>query len=118
MSSIIPFMSPPQRTQRVGPAYRKVVDRIDRMMVEAAPGGSDEEVLQKEVALGIGMSQTVYSQKRRGGRSHFFEDELDSIARYFRRRTGRPLIGFPHLEWDLMEACDRQVGGWNPKPTK
>lgn len=81
-------------------------------MYELGPGG--EPVSQKEVALSAGMSETVFSQKLRGVRSHLFEDEIELIATHFRKLSGRPLTGFPHLDWSMMEAIDRKVCGWRP----
>lgn len=92
-------------TKRVGTAYYRAISNIERMMEEL---GFD----QKAVALGSGIAESVFSQKKRGGLSHFYEDEFDDIAEFMRRHTDRPLIGFPHLSWDMMESCDRKVGGW------
>jgi hypothetical protein len=104
-----PLMPPAVPETRVGPLYRRAVQNIERLMDET------KGIQQKEIALGAAMSETVYSQKKRGIRSHFYEDEFEAIAVFFRKRTDRPLIGFPHLDWDLMLACDRQVGGWRPR---
>jgi hypothetical protein len=106
-------LSPSEPTARAGPLYKRAIENIERMMGEVSVADG-QELLQKEVALGIGMSESVFSQKMRGIRSHFYEDEFESIAVWFRRRTGRPLIGFPHLDWQLMESCDRKVAGWKP----
>jgi hypothetical protein len=105
-------MSPTEPTKRVGPAYTRAISNIQRFLDELE---ETEGLLQKEVALGVGISETTFSQKMRGIRSHFYEDEFDDLANFFRKRTGRPLIGFPHLDWQLMESCDRKVSGWSPR---
>jgi hypothetical protein len=100
---------PPKESSRRGdqPLYERAMSYIDRMQDECG-------LLQKEVAFGIGMDDSVYSQKCRGIRSHFYEDELEALAVFFRRQTKRPLIGFPHVEWNLMLEIDKKVGGWKP----
>lgn len=95
------------KTKRVGPLYTRAVANIERARQVAG-------VNQKEVALSIGMTETTYAQKLRGVRSHFFEDEMEAIGDFFRRATGRPLTGFPHVDWQLMESIDRKVCGWKP----
>jgi hypothetical protein len=107
----MPTPMPSGETARVGPLYVRAVKNIERLMGELE---QSEGLSQKEVALGAGMSETVFSSKKRGIRSHFYEDEFEAIADFFRKRTGRPLIGFPHLDWTLMESCDRKVAGWRP----
>jgi hypothetical protein len=109
----MPTSMPSGETARVGPLYVRAVKNIERMMGELGVG-EREGLSQKEVALGAGMSETVFSSKKRGQRSHFYEDEFEAIANFFRKQTGRPLIGFPHLDWTLMESCDRKVAGWRP----
>lgn len=96
------------------PLYRRAVSYIERLFTEYE---TKQGLLQKEVAFAAGLAESVYSQKLRGIRSHFTEDEFEAVAVFFRGLSGRPLIGFPHLEWSLMEACDRQVGGWKPHRT-
>ena len=96
---------------REQPLYDRAASYIERFINEL---GRSEGLLQKEIALACGLSEGVFSQKLRGNRSHFTEDEFERVAVFFRRRTGRPLIGYPHLEWTLMESCDRKVGGWKP----
>jgi hypothetical protein len=98
----------PRETKRAGPLHERCVSYIDRMKDLC---GID----QKEIALSIGMSETVFSQKRRGIRSHFYEDEFDAIAEFFRHKTGRPLTGFPHLEWDEMLTIDKRIPHWKRK---
>jgi hypothetical protein len=77
----------------------------------AWPGG--DEIPQKCVAVSIHMSDAMFSQKLNARKSHFFEDEFEAIAEFFRNESGRPLTGFPHLDWDRMEEIDRKVCGWN-----
>lgn len=103
---------PTGETMRAGPLYVRAVANIERLMGELE---QTEGLNQKEVAIGSGMSETVFSSKKRGERSHFYEDEFHAVAEFFRKRTGRPLIGFPHLSWEMMETCDRKVAGWRPK---
>lgn len=100
---------PPRTTKeiRTGPLYTRAVANILRMLE------AELEMDQKELCLGIGMSDTVFSAKKIGARSHFYEDEFETIAEFFRRKTGRPLTGFPHLAWQDMLACDRKVFGWH-----
>jgi hypothetical protein len=94
-----------------GELYDRAVANLERMYNwVAGPDGSD--LSQKEVALGIGMSESVYSSKLRGIRSHFYEDEFGRLADFYRKTTGLPLIGFPHLPWEMQETIDRKVGGW------
>lgn len=109
---MVPVVVPGGPTNRIGPFYRRAVGNIERLLNELE---RDDGLLQKEVAIGSGLSETVFSQKLRGNRSHFYEDEFEDVAEFFRKRTGRPLIGFPHLEWSMMEACDRKVAGWIPR---
>lgn len=106
-------VSPSSGTKRAGPLYTRAIQNIERLMTEVSDS-EGEELQQKEIAFGVNMSESVYSQKLRGIRSHFYEDEFEAIAVWFRKRTGRPLIGFPHLEWQMMDACDRKVAGWRP----
>lgn len=106
MSSLA-FM-PSKSERRAGPLYQRAVSNVERLLV-------DLSMDQKELCLGIRMAETVFSSKKLGVRSHFYEDEFEHIADFFRRKTNRPLIGFPHLEWTMMLSCDRKVGGWEPK---
>jgi hypothetical protein len=99
---------PTKTERRAGPLYQRAVSNIERML-------SDLGIDQKELCLAIRMAEPVFSSKKLFLRSHFYEDEFEQIADFFRRKTNRPLIGFPHLEWSMMLACDRQVGGWSPK---
>lgn len=100
-------MSPAGKTSRNGPHYKRAVENIKRAMTEA-------RVSQKEVCEYISMTESVFSQKLRGTRSHFYEDEMERVAMFFRRSTRRPLTGFPHLDWQLMEGIDRRLFGWKP----
>jgi hypothetical protein len=86
--------------------YRRAVANIQRMIRETG-------ALHKQVALGAGMSASSFTQKLRGGRTHFFIDEMEAVARFFRSETGRPLTGFPFVEWGLMDRIDRELFGWN-----
>jgi hypothetical protein len=106
-------VSPSGKTARAGAGYTRAVENIERMRLEVGDR-EGSELQQKEIAFGVGLSESVFSQKMRGVRSHFYEDEFEKLAAWFRKRTGRPLIGFPHLDWTLMESCDRKVGGWRP----
>lgn len=108
-----PLVSPQGSTDRVGPLYYRAIANIERLMRDD-PDKPGEEIQQKEVAFAAGLSETVFSQKKRGVRSHFYEDEFERIAEFFRRRYRRPLIGFPHLEWQMQDAVDRKIGGWRP----
>lgn len=96
-----------------GPLYDRAVANIERM-INLLAGDDGTDLLQKEVAIGIGMSESVLSSKLHGIRSHFYEDEMARLADFFRRKSGRPLIGFPHLDWEMQETVDRKVGGWRP----
>lgn len=69
---------------------------------------------QKEVALGIGVTEPKYSQKKRGIINSFSLPEFGAIADLFSRKTGRPLIGFPFLDRMTQDIVDRQAGGWIP----
>lgn len=104
----------PPSSDRAGPLYYRAVSYIERFIEDGEEGDREDPILQKEIALAIRMTETTFSQKKKGLRSHFYEDELEAIAEFLRKRTGRPLIGFPHLEWQMMLACDRKVGGWRP----
>lgn len=106
-------VSPSEQTARAGPLYQRAVKNIERMAQEVSQAERNR-LLQKEIALGIGMAEPVFSSKMRGIRSHFYEDEFEAIAVWFRRRSGRPLTGFPHLDWQLMEGIDRKMFGWKP----
>lgn len=112
MGKVLLPMSTHEPEGRDQPLYLRATSNIERLFGELE---KTEGLLQKEVALAAGLKESPYSVKMRGIRSHFTEDEFEAVAIFFRRRTGRPLIGFPHLEWTLMEACDRQVGGWQPR---
>jgi hypothetical protein len=105
-------VSPTAPTARNGPLYYRAVSYVERFIEDGPEGDASEPILQKEIALAIGIKETTFSQKKKGILSHFYEDEFDAIAEFLRRRTNRPLIGFPHLEWQMMLACDRKVGGW------
>ena len=94
----------------LGPAYRRATENMHRMLNESQEDG---KLFQKDVALSCGMTASCYTQKMLGTSSHFYEDEFERIANFYRKRTGRPLTGFPHTPWEVMEACDRQLG-WNP----
>jgi hypothetical protein len=104
-------MSPTGQRVWGGPLYDRAVANCERMFnLIAGPDGAG--LSQKEMALGIGMSESVLSSKLRGIRSHFYEDELGRLADFFRRITGLPLVGFPHLPWEMQETVDRKAGGW------
>jgi hypothetical protein len=104
-------MSPTGQRVWGGPHYDRAVANIERMFNWiAGPQGTD--LLQKELALGSGMSESVFSSKLKGARSHFYEDEFARMADFLRNRTGLPLIGFPPLPWEMQETVDRKAGGW------
>lgn len=71
---------------------------------------------QQEVALGIGISESSYSQKRRNIANSFSLEEFGRLADFFSRLTVRPLIGFPFLGAQLQDVVDRKAGGWEPAP--
>lgn len=73
---------------------------------------------QKQAALGIGMSESQFSQKKVGIENHFTPEEFEDFRQFFRTISGRPLIGFPHLARDMQDAVDRKVGGWQPPVSK
>lgn len=85
-------------------SYDRVATNIERMISVAG-------VRQRDVAAAIGASETVFSQKLRGIRSHFTTEELGAIADYFAHpeRTGRPLLGFPFLDLELTDLIDRAL---------
>jgi hypothetical protein len=96
--------------------YRRALANVERMIseLEREPSEGGIGLLQKEIAFGIGLSETVLSSKLKSVRSHFYEDEFAKLADFFRKKTARPLIGYPHLDWEMMETVDRRVGGWKP----
>jgi hypothetical protein len=96
---------------RAGPVYQRAVENIRHAMRECGAN-------QKQVALSISMSEAVFSQKLKGLRSHLFLEEMEQIAVYLRGRLSRPLTGFPHIEWTLMERIDREVGGGDGVPER
>lgn len=85
------------------------VERLLVVMYEA-------DVTQKEVAVAMGISESEFSQKKRGINNHFSFEELAEGRAFLSEKTRRPLIGFPFLDLLLQEAVDRQVGGWVPTP--
>lgn len=87
-------------------SHKKAVAEVERLRREF-------KLLQKEVALGIGITEPEYSQKKRGIINSFSLEEFSELADFFSTRTGRPLIGFPFLDRQLQDAVDRKVGGWN-----
>jgi hypothetical protein len=104
-------MSPTGQRVWGGPLYDRAVANVERMFNEVA-GPKGEDLLQKEMAFGARISESVLSSKFKGIRSHFYEDEFGRIADFFRKVTGLPLVGFPHLPWEMQETADRKVGGW------
>jgi len=106
----------PTDTARKGPMYLRALANIARIMrtLMASEEHGGRGLLQKEIALGAGFTETTFSQKLKSIRTHFYEDDMEQLAVYFREQTGRPLIGFPHLEWNFMETVDRKVAGWKP----
>lgn len=103
----------PQKKQegRRQPVYIRAVSQVLRLM-------RDLGLSQKQVALGSGLTESEFSQKKVGIENHFTPEEFEDMRQFFKSVTGRPLIGFPHLDWDLQDAVDRKVGGWHPPPTK
>lgn len=97
----------PRNPAREEPFYDRAVTNVERAIDETG-------VSQKELCVAIGIQESPFSQKLRGVRSHFSEDEFEAVAAFFRRHTGRPLTGFPHLDWALMEGIDRKMFGWKP----
>jgi transcriptional regulator with XRE-family HTH domain len=87
--------------------HKAAVEQIERMRLMLG-------LTQQEVALGIQISESSYSQKRRGIDNSFSLEEFGRIADLFAGVTGRPLIGFPFLGPQLQDAVDRKVGGWEP----
>lgn len=105
------IMSPTGQRVWGGPLYDRAVANVERMFGWIA-GPDGEHLSQKELALGIGLSESVLSSKFKGIRSHFYEDEFGRMADFFRKVSGLPLIGFPHLPWEMQETVDRTAGGW------
>jgi hypothetical protein len=104
-------MSPTGQRVWGGPLYDRAVANVERMFNWLA-GPDNDQLSQKELALGSGMSESVFSSKLKGIRSHFYEDEFGRMAEFFRNRSGLPLVAFPHLPWEQQESVDRKAGGW------
>lgn len=93
------------------PVYMRAVGEVLHMMRILG-------ISQKQAALGVGMSESQFSQKKVGIENHFSPEEFEDLRQFFRTVTDRPLIGFPHLDRDLQDAVDRKVGGWQPPTSK
>lgn len=88
-------------------SHKKAVEEVEWLR-------RDLGLSQKEVALGSGVTESEYSQKKRGVINSFSLEEFSALAEFFRKKTGRPLIGWPVLDRTTVDAIDRKVAGWKP----